>query len=80
MGSIVVAAAGVSVESIGEAEINTTGKRMLSGLDDPWKLPNSTIHHLVADGQLLLPDGYEQLLNQAVFSKQTPSVSLWLAS
>ena len=80
VGSVVVAATGVSVETLGEAEINTTGKRMLSGLDDPWKLPNSTIHHLVADGQLLLPDGYEQLLNQAVFSKQTPSVSLWLAS
>jgi hypothetical protein len=53
---------------------------MLSGRDDPWKLPNSTIHHLVADGQLLLPDGYEQLQNQAVFSKQTLSVSLWLTS
>ena len=80
VGSIVATETGISDESLGDEEINTIGKRMLSGRDDPWKLPNSTIHHLVADGQLLLPDGYEQLQNQAVFSKQTLSVSLWLTS
>ena len=80
VGSIIASGRGGNTDRLDQASTIAIGERALKGLDDPWKLPDAVIAQLVADGQLNLPTGFEDLQEQVTMSASSRSVSLWLGS
>jgi hypothetical protein len=80
VGSIIASGRGGNTEELDQASTIAIGERALKGLDDPWALPDAVIAQLVADGQLNLPTGFEDLQEQVTMTASDRSVSLWLGS
>jgi hypothetical protein len=80
VGSIIASGRGGNTDRLDQASTIAIGERALKGLDDPWELPDAVIAQLVADGQLNLPTGFEDLQEQVTMNAYARSVSLWLGS
>ena len=80
VGSIIASGREGNSETLDNESTRIIGEGALKGLDDPWKLPDAVIAQLVADGQLNLPTGFEDLQEQVTMTASDRSVSLWLGS
>ena len=80
VGSIIASGSEGDSETLANESTRIIGERALEGLDDPWKRPDAVIAQLVADGQLNLPTGFEDLQEQVTMTASDRSVSLWLGS
>jgi hypothetical protein len=80
VGSIIASGREGDSEMLNNESTRVIGERALDGSDDPWGLPDAVIAALVADAQLNLPAGFEDLQNKIAMTASDRSVSLWLGS